>query len=114
MNKKQAIEQAMANLPLADSLSIMNEAARIIALSQENKRENAYCDSLSAKNQKLVMNPITTLNQLTIPIIREIQWSTASEFLGEEFWISLKTRNEKLIAAEVYNKIKLRMLRGMA
>jgi hypothetical protein len=115
MTKKDAIAQAMNQLPLADSLTIMNEAQRILDSARALKNKADEFNALSAKRVgSLNMRPITTLNQLTLPVIREIQWSTASEFLGFEYWESLPNMQAKLIAAQVYNMIKERMLRGMA
>lgn len=115
MTRKDAIAQVMAKMPDATSIEIMNEAQRIIELANAARKSANQFNSLSSKNPgSLSMKPITTLNQLTLPVIREIQWSTASEFLGFEYWESLEDMKSKILVAQVYNMIKERLLRGMA
>ena len=118
MTKAQAIETAIresdkADIPYSTNY-ISHRAEEIFSASKElNKRRNEY-NVLSSRNSgSRVMRPITTLNSLTMPILRDLTVSSAAEFLGEEFWLSLNTMKEKLVAKRVFNEMRARITRGM-
>ena len=105
MNQAKAINEALKRLPIdADSRSIFEEANKIIEEhSSMVKRMNEF-NSLSAKRVKMQMSDL----QSNYQVIRLLLSSTIVEFLGEEFWLSLNTTKEKLIAKDVYEKIRKR------
>lgn len=117
MTKVQAIEQVIkesekSNKTLS-SLEIAFLAQERLDKEKETQRKRNEYNVLSAKNGGTRAKVMTTLNQLTIPVLRDLTVSTASEFLGEEFWLSLNTMSEKLIAKRVFNEMRVRLTRGM-
>lgn len=109
-----AIAEAEKNNQVLSSHEIALIAqAKIDDYEQNQRRRNEY-NVLSSKNAgSRVMKPITTLNALTQPVLRDLVVSSAAEFLGEEFWLSLNTMSEKLLATRVYNHMRERLTRGM-
>ena len=118
MNRTQAVRQVLKDADRTNKVLSTSEirflADKLCTESKQlSKKRNEY-NVLSAKNAgSRVMRPITTLNQLTIPVLRDMSVSTASEFLGEELWLSLRNMNEKIVAVRVYNEIRARLTRGM-
>lgn len=119
MTKQQAIAQVMREADVKNlSLSSLEIAIQANFLVEDSakalKRRNEY-NVLSSKNAgSRVMRPITTLNALTMPVLRDLVTQSAGEFLGEEFWMSLQTVSQRLIAKRVFNEMRGKLTRGMA
>ena len=119
MTKTQAIEQVCKNAEDRGLILSSTEIAYRASLLLEDeakiqRRRNEY-NVLSSKNVgSLNMRPITTLNALTQPVLRELVCSSAAEFLGEEFWLSLSSTAERLAAKRTFDKLRDRITRGMA
>ena len=118
MTKQQAIKQILQDADRTNKVLSSNEIT-ILSLelierhNQEQRKRNEF-NVLSAKNSgSRVMKPITTLNALTMPVLRDLTVSSAAEFLGEEFWLSLDTMKEKLVAKRVFNEMRAKITRNM-
>ena len=117
MTTAQAIEQVIKDAERREefisSLELRARAEALIEANKEFQRRSREFDSLSAKRVQTTMKPITTLNALTAPVLRELVSSSAAEFLGEEFWLSLNSMSEKIVAKRVFNLMRERLTRGM-
>lgn len=111
MTKTQAYEKALDILYAADkpfsSEDILLEGERIFSESiQLKKNLNSY-DSLSGK--RVVNHMRSRIKQPTV-VIGELYSQSCAEFLSE-YWITLDDMKSKIIATEVYNKIRDRVCR---
>ncbi len=118
MNTKQAIAQIMSDADakgvVLSSQEIAAKAAFLVEDARSAQRKRNEYNVLSSKNTgSRVMKPITTLNALTQPVLRDLVTLSCAEFLGEEFWMSLGSMSEKLVAKRVYNEIRGKLTRGM-
>ena len=118
MTKKEAIERVCKDSETAGLVLSSQEIAAKAAFLLEDeveiaKRRNEY-NVLSSKNAgSREMKPITTLNALTMPVLRDLTCSSAAEFLGEELWLSLSSTAERLVAKRVFEYMRARLTRGM-
>lgn len=118
MTQKEAIASVLAD---ADKRGVVLSSDKVKVLSLEmmerenslKRKRNEY-NVLSARNAgSRVMRPITTLNALTQPVLRDLVTMSCAEFLGEEYWMSLKTQSERLNTVRAFNTIRERITRGM-
>lgn len=113
MTKAQAITQVMNEAERRNEvLSSFEIASYAIALIESSKvlrnKMNEY-NSLSDRR----MNTQAQGKESVYSVIRTMNVSTASEFLGEEFWMSLNSVSERVVVNRVYNSLRARLTKGM-
>lgn len=113
MTKTEAILEiervAQSNGEILSSVELSQRALALLnRMDSLVKRANEY-NSLSAKRVSSTMKGKESPYQ----VIQSMNVSTVSEFLGEEFWMSLNSSSEKLVAVRIYNMIRERLTRGV-
>jgi hypothetical protein len=118
VTKTQAIDQICREADIAgvvlSSQEIVQKAGFLLEDSVSmNKRRNEF-NVLSSRNSgSRQMRPITTLNALTMPVLRDLTCSSAAEFLGEEFWTGFTTSAERMAVKRTFEYMRARITRGM-
>ncbi len=113
MTKQQAIDHVISDcvrrgLTLS-SYEIAEQANSLVTDSLILKKNLNSFNSLSAKRVKMHM----TTKQSPIAVVRVMNSSTASEFLGEEFWLSLDSMRDKILVTRVYNIVRAKLTQRM-
>jgi hypothetical protein len=117
MNRETAMEKALdilyaKNAPFC-SEDIIREAQNILCAHKELVHSMNEYNSLSDKNVHSVSNGFSRKERLqkqNNPKLLELSMSTIAEFLPE-YWLSLNSAKERLIAVEVYNRMRERLCR---
>jgi hypothetical protein len=107
LTKNQSLEEAfkrLSKLPrMYTSSELLAEGLRIYESSKRDAQSAAHCDGLGSCGAVAL-----DLHSLSA-VERGIILKDVAEFLGVEFWYSLKTPEARAAACEVYQKIRERI-----